>query len=289
MWEERAWARHPDRKMIFRVRSTSAGRNWGDFEAEMYDATGGFSEVTPKTHLISMQVGRPLLVTSGCDGAIERHLQSPGDLKIIPAGASRIWETESATVKLSMFVSPSLVRTAAEAMEIEGDRVSIAPQLHMRDPRIEHIGWAIKAELEAAQPFGRVYAESLGLALATQLVRGYAQRVTHRPVSLSSRRIARVNDYIRANISSDLSLFELAKVAGVSASHFKTLFKERAGMPVHQYVMRTRVNVAVELLQRDAAPLVDVALQAGFANPSHMARCMRRFIGVTPGRLRESQ
>jgi AraC family transcriptional regulator len=73
----------------------------------------------------------------------------------------------------------------------------------------------------------------------------------------------------------------------MSASHFKTLFKEAVGMPVHQYVIRTRVEYAVEILQGgDDSTLADVALRAGFANQSHLARCMRRFIGLTPSELR---
>jgi AraC family transcriptional regulator len=31
--------------------------------------------------------------------------------------------------------------------------------------------------------------------------------------------------------------------------------------------------------------LVEIALEAGFAHPSHMARCMRRVLGVSPSQL----
>ena len=275
--------------MAFRVRQTSSGRNWSGLEAEIYEATAGYSEETHREHVVSMQLGRPLLVTSRCDGATLRRLQAPGDLKIVPAGVARIWETESATSKISMFLQPSLVCSAADAMGLDGSRVTIAPQLLFKDPRIAHIGWAIKSELESPEPYGRLYAECLAEALATQLVRRYAARLPSRPSTLRGRRIARVYEYVRANIGNDLSLFELAAVAGVSASHFKTLFKQTAGMPVHQYVMRARVAYAAELLQRDGANTIDVALQSGFANPSHLARCMRRFMGVTPGKLRESR
>jgi AraC family transcriptional regulator len=106
------------------------------------------------------------------------------------------------------------------------------------------------------------------------------------PGKLSQRRLARVFDYVRANVGSDLSLNELAKVAGVSPSHFKTLFKQSVGVPVHQYVIRRRVEYATELLQRNDPPLADVALQAGFANQSHLARWMKRLTGVTPAMLR---
>jgi AraC family transcriptional regulator len=287
MWEERAWSRHEDREMVFRARASSADRHWNGFEATLYEASAGFSEQQFVRHNVSMQVGRPLLVTSSCDGRTLRRLQVPGDVKIVPPGVPRVWETESATIKLSMYLSSELILAAAEAMSICPDRVAIAPQLHVRDPRIEHIGWAVKDELESLEPLGRLYGDSLGLALAAHLLRAYvpagAQR---RDTRLSRRRLARAFDYIRTNLASDLSLSQLAAIASVSPSHFKTLFKQSVGMPVHQYVIRQRVEYAAELLQRGDTALADVALQAGFANQSHMARCMRRIIGVTPGALR---
>lgn len=286
MWEERAWTRHEDREMVFRARAGSADRHWNGFEAILYEASAGFSEQQFVRHNVSMQVGRPLLVTSRCDGQTLRRLQVPGDIKIVPPGVPRVWETESATIKLSMYLSPSLVFSAAEAMGVNPDRTAIAPQLHVRDPRIEHIGWAVKAELESPEPLGRLYGDSLGLALASQLLRKYVPVAVPSDGKLSRRRLARVIDYVRANLASDLSLSELAAMSGLSPTHFKTLFKQTVGMPVHQYVIRQRVEYAAELLQHGNFALADVALQAGFANQSHMARCMRRITGVTPATIR---
>jgi AraC family transcriptional regulator len=283
MWQERAWSRHDDRDMVFHARASSADRHWNGFEGILYEASAGFSEQQFVRHNVSMQIGRPLLVTSRCDGKTLRRLQVPGDVKIVPPGVPRVWETESATIKLSMYLGPTLMLSAAEAMGVNPDRIAIAPQLHVRDPRIEHIGWAVKAELETPEPLGRLYGESLGLALAAHLLRAYAPVCAPRKEArLSRRRLSRVLDYAHTNLANDLSLDELAKIAGVSPSHLKTLFKQTVGIPVHQYVIRRRVEYAAELLQRGDAPLADVALQAGFANQSHMARCMKRLIGVTP-------
>ncbi len=287
MWQERAWARHDDRKMEFRVKATSAQRHWSGFEASIYEASAGYSELSNSQHSVSMHVGRPLLVTSRCDGSSVRRLQVPGDIKIVPAGVSRIWETEFATTKLSMEISAPLLYSVAEGMGVKNPAsVAILPHLHLNDARIEHVGWAVKAELESPDPSGRVYGEGLGVALAAHLLRRYARVMEPRPEALSRRGLARVLEYVRANVASDLSLFELARIAGVSPSHFKTLFKQTTGIAVHRYVIRARVQHAAGLLQRDGASLADVALQAGFANQSHLARCMRRIMGLTPGQLR---
>lgn len=68
----------------------------------------------------------------------------------------------------------------------------------------------------------------------------------------------------------------------MSPSHFKVLFKQFVGMPVHQYVVRCRVEYAMNLLSKGWRSLDDVAARAGFADQSHMAHCMRRITGATP-------
>ena len=99
---------------------------------------------------------------------------------------------------------------------------------------------------------------------------------------LSPRALKRVTEHIEAHVNQRLALAELAKVAGVSASHFKALFKRSTGLPVHQYVIRRRVERARLLLLEQPITIADVAAQTGFANQSHLARWMRRVAGVTP-------
>lgn len=287
MWQERAWSRREDREMAFRVRASSADRHWGGFDAYLYEASAGFSEQEFARYNVSMQIGRPLLVTSRCNGETLRRLQTPGDVKIVPPGISRVWETESATIKLSMYLSPVLIRSVADAMGINPDRAAVAPQLHVRDLRIEHIGWAAKCELESHEPLGRLYGESLGLALASHLLRAYAPVTGPRwRDRLSRRRLQRVVDYIREHLAHELSLAQLAELAEMSPSQFKVVFRRTTGLPVHQYVIRARVEYASDLIARDRLPLSQIALQAGFANQSHMSRCMKRLTGVTPATLR---
>ena len=184
--------------------------------------------------------------------SISRPWQPPGEIDVVPAGYSG------------------------------------APQLALRDPHLEHILWALKAELEG-EPGERLDADSLGLALAARVLRRYACAVPRRIAGgLPKRRLELVKNYIREHIAQDLTLAELAAVAHVSPSHFKLLFKRSVGVPVHQYVIHCRVQYATELVVRGMLPLSDVALAAGFANQSHMARCMRRIIGLTPGALRSA-
>jgi AraC family transcriptional regulator len=107
-----------------------------------------------------------------------------------------------------------------------------------------------------------------------------------RVTGLPKRRLQRVVDYVREHLAQDLSLHELARIAGLSSSHFKMQFRESTGMPVHQYVIAARVEHALDLLIRTSLPVSEIALRAGFSNQSHLSRHVRRLHGVTPAALR---
>ncbi|MBA2673651.1 AraC family transcriptional regulator, partial [Ramlibacter sp.] len=106
---------------------------------------------------------------------------------------------------------------------------------------------------------------------------------------LSPRQLRRVREHVDAHLAENLSLELLAGVAGLSPSHFKTLFKRSVGVPAYEYVIRQRVQRARALLLRRDLPASQVALEAGFAHQSHMARCMKRVLGLTPSALLRAQ
>jgi AraC family transcriptional regulator len=178
-------------------------------------------------------------------------------------------------------VSPSLLRRAAEEMGLDPGRAGLDFRHQLRDPQIEHIAWALDAERRAGNPGGLLYAESLGLALAIHLLGRYPAR-SEPGHGLSPRQLRRLTEYVEAHLDRDLSLDQLAAVVGLSASHLKTVFKRSTGLPVHEYVVQRRVERARILLENGELPAAQVAREAGFAHQSHMARWMRRILGVTP-------
>jgi len=286
MEEQVRFRRNERSEMQLLVRASSKDRAWSRFEATLFDTSGGRVEI-PKMprHNLSMQVGAPIIATCRAEGSIDRRLQSPGDIDFVPAGCSAVWEDEGPTTFLSINIDQSLVASTAESMGLNPDRVSFEPELQIMDPKLQYVAWALKSELESRDPYDRIYAEGLGVALTTQLLRRFA-RIRRVPArGLSRRQLRAVVDYVEQHLSSDLSLHELGGVAGVSASHFKSLFKDSTGLPPHKYVIRRRVERATHLLARGNPHLSEVALQAGFADQSHMARCMRRVLGVTPSTL----
>lgn len=277
------WIRHMGTsEMAFAPRLSSAGRPWTGFDATVFETTGGtVSCPGMPVHHLSMHVGSPMRTARSCDGPVQKRMQAPGDIDFVPVGCPATWEDAEPSTFLRINLTASIVQSTAESMGIDPDSVSIAPQLQLRDPMLQHIGWAIRAELESGEATDRLYAESLGTALTAQLLRRYARTPVPKR-GLTRRQWQAVVDHINDNIAMNLSLSELAAVASLGTSSFKMLFKQTVGMPVHQYVVRQRVEQAMNLLAAGPANLNEVALSVGFVDESHMARCFRRVVGMTP-------
>jgi AraC family transcriptional regulator len=237
-----------------------------------------------RDHYLGIHLGRPVRATCRFDGRTQRRLQSRGDMDLVPAGLPGSWEDDRSARILRIRVSPKLLAATAESMGVHGDRVDLVPQHQLRDPQLEHIAWAFEAELQSPDMGEWLYGESLATALAARLVKRYASSARIAATSsrgLSRRQLGHVVEYVEANLDRTLTLAELAQIAGASPSHFKTLFKRSTEMPVHQYVVKRRVERARMLLEQGAVPAV-AAHESGFADQSHMARWMRRLLGLTP-------
>lgn len=253
---------------------------------ELLDTSPGVLELpTLADHRLKIHAGPP--AQGAC--SVHRFVYTRGDIDIQPAGYADTWQEFHPNTSLIVHLSRGLIRRAAEGLDIDPDRALLEPRHQFRDPQIEHIAWALDADRRSTHRNGSLYTESLGLALAVHLLGRYrAAPALHRFPSrtrgrgLSPARLRHLVAFIEERLDEPLSIAQLAGQAALSDSHFKALFKRATGLPVHEYVIRRRVERARSLLLRGDLPASQVALAAGFAHQSHMARAMRRVLGVTP-------
>jgi AraC family transcriptional regulator len=238
-------------------------------------------------HRLGMHFGPPVQADCECGGQRTRRVQKPGDIDVVPAGVGGSWEDDADCHILRLGLQPALIERVAQELDLPATRAQLVPRLQLRDTRIEAIGWAVKADLEAAVPSDPLYIDLLANALAVRLIEtavGSSLEPPGRTVpTMPARQMRRLTEFIESHLDRRLHLADLAQVAGLSATRLKTLFRNSTGMPVHQYVIRRRVEHARALLATTAMPASEVAAAAGFAHQSHMASTMRRLLGHTPG------
>jgi AraC-like DNA-binding protein len=94
--------------------------------------------------------------------------------------------------------------------------------------------------------------------------------------------IRRVQDNLEARFHENVSLHELAELAGTSAPYLSRVFSKVVGIPIQVYHSQVRVRRAQQMLMA-VESLANVAYATGFADQSHFTRHFKRFIGVPPG------
>jgi AraC family transcriptional regulator len=266
---------------------SSSGRGWNGFGAALLGISAGTHRIPAMPHhRVGVHVGPPVMARCLCEQRRYARVQAHGDADVIPAGLEGQWTDESDCTILSIWISESFTQKTLEQLELKSGAAVIRPQLQMRDPRFQHLAWALQAELEAGDASDSLFAESLCTAMVIRLAGSGADggiaTLEGRRRTLAPRTATSVIDFIESNLDQRLTLDELAALAQLSVPHFKVLFRETLGVPVHRYVVQRRVERAKALLIQGKLSTSQVALETGFSHQSHMAHWMNRLLGLTP-------
>lgn len=196
---------------------------------------------------------------------------NPGEMHDgMPAGIGpREWQM--------LYFEPALVCRIAETEGADGIEV-VRPAV--RDP-ILATRFAQLFDRMTASPSSQLEMEESLLLLVMWVLRRHGlRRPTSRdPSPCIKQALARVD----ADPASHVSLAELAELSGVSCFQLIRGFVRDVGTTPHAYLLQRRVCLARRLLT-EGQSIAEAAMNAGFADQSHLTRAFVRHLGVTPGR-----
>ncbi len=106
---------------------------------------------------------------------------------------------------------------------------------------------------------------------------GPKRSVVHPPLTMTD-----IYQYVRQNISGDLSLKAIASALHFDPSYLAHTFRKKAGMSLHQYVLSRRLNYANVLL-RQGLSVQQTAERSGFGSTISFIRIYKQRFKITPG------
>ncbi|WLR92786.1 AraC family transcriptional regulator [Shinella zoogloeoides] len=243
-------------------------------EAVMADSRHSFARHTHDTYGIGV-VERGAQVSASGRGMVEAEAGNtitvnPGEVHDgAPLGdAPRAWRM--------LYLQPAIVAAAAQDIFEGGPREEFhAPVLD--DRRIAGLVSATLAILldRHAARLGRD--ERLLLLLAAVL-----REQTPHENSLAASPIGRVRDRLDGDPASAVTLEDLAAESGLGRFRLVRDFARITGLTPHAYLLQRRTELARRLIAA-GRPLAEAAVEAGFADQSHMTRNFTRRYGYTPG------
>lgn len=157
-----------------------------------------------------------------------------------------------------------------------------AHTLDMGGPRSRHRYIAVLArKLEACRSISEV--SDCAVAEAEELVSG----TFGRPVDSSAETIRRALEIVAKNFSGPIKDADVAQELGLSASHFRYLFRQQTSKPFHQYVLTYRLNRAKEMLRTTQLTVQQVAQACGFTSQAHFCRAFAKHTDMVPTAFRD--
>jgi len=101
------------------------------------------------------------------------------------------------------------------------------------------------------------------------------------------KELADAVDYIQAHYGRRLKIELLAGMCGLSVYQFEQRMKRVFRLTAGQFIIKTRIQTACELLRSTDASVVDIALKCGFSDQSAFTRKFKVTTGMTPTQYRE--
>lgn len=228
-------------------------------------------------HTCRRQLGRQFMSSFGS-----------GSLCLMPREVTSVWDVGGPVKMLHLYIShQAFQRTVTEATGFDPKYVELLDIPYFQDDLIESIIRQVLLPLDWNEP-----AERLTISHAAQTLLAYlvTRHTNRRPDAeqtrggLSAHSLKRVKELIHTELSSPLSITDLAECAGLAPYHFARAFKRSTGESPHAFVLRCRIEHAKGALNHGAS-LAETALRCGFSSQSHFTARFRRLTGLTPGQF----
>ena len=182
---------------------------------------------------------------------------------------------------LSFHLSPALVETITDRSDCW--QAGALPPI----PELVVVGELAQAAAAGTHDVGL---DEVGLSLAHRfvaVVTGRKQKtVNARPID--RRRAVEAASWLDAHLHEPVDLETTAQAVGLSAFHFLRVFSRVLGVTPHQYLVRSRLRRAAQLLVDGPESITDIAFNVGFADLSNFVRTFHRAAGMPPREFRQA-
>jgi AraC family transcriptional regulator len=238
------------------------------------------------SHVVTLHLGRPLPIRQRREDTSHAWTLTRGDLSLIPAGWRTTCWTERAADFLQIELGRELVSRAAG--DADGD-VDLPNLFSFDDPVCRELSLSMVAEAQAHGAAARMYVESAAVVLAQRLMalKGRPAAPTPRP-GLPPAVLRRAKEFLHDQMDRNPGVTELSTVVGMNVDHFSRMFKRSTGLAPHQYLGNIRLDRAKRLLMEGRAPIIEIAYEIGYANPSQFSAFFRKRTGLSPTEFRRN-
>lgn len=97
-----------------------------------------------------------------------------------------------------------------------------------------------------------------------------------------SSKIKEVIEFIHKNYTGDISLETIAAKVSLNSSYLSRLFKEETGVTITNYILKCRIEAAIQYLKKDNLKSYEISELVGFQNVEYFCTTFKKITGKTP-------
>jgi len=217
---------------------------------------------------------------------------TPGNVTLLARGEPSNWYWMDDIHVSHIYASESAItRVANEIFDKEIDQLNIEHSAQTDDPVLSELMLAYERECNSGSLGGELYTRTIETQICIHLIRQYANchlREASSDPKISSNKRREIETFIADNLDQNITIEQLADVAGLSQSYFARVFRNDFGTPPHAFVLSRRLEKARQILaSRPETPIKVVTMECGFSDQSHLTRLFKDKYGLTPDRFRK--
>ena len=119
------------------------------------------------------------------------------------------------------------------------------------------------------------------------MFRSYCNLVRKNSIKNYSPTIQKIVTHIELDLSSNLTLSNLAEAHNINASYLSSLFKKETGKNITEYINLKRIEMAKKLLRRTSLQIQTVAQYCGILDIRYFSKLFKKYCGISPTEYRE--
>jgi AraC-like DNA-binding protein/quercetin dioxygenase-like cupin family protein len=211
------------------------------------------------------------------------HELAPGEAILQHPGSREFYRFSPNTESIHTWceVSPSLLSPADRRRLLRTRGVHSAPSsIHL----------LIEEGLSVQNNNSAALHDAMATLARACLLRFAANSLDHRTIAVPLHpALQRAFDIAATHFSELHSAEDLARRVGISTSRLRILFRNFREESPSAMIWRFKVEHAIQLIRSTGLTLGEIAEDCGYSNPFHLSRSVRRHIGYSPRRLRQTE
>jgi AraC-like DNA-binding protein len=163
-----------------------------------------------------------------------------------------------------------------------------ASRLHLQRLQLAHvelIADEMERECQKKEAGYEVFLRAKLLEVITYLSRAYTEGKSTETQALV--RVGHVIGALENGFSKDWTLDELVAIAHMSKSNLLAVFRKATGQTPINYLMRLRIQRAMNMLHKSDCTITEIAFAVGFSDSNYFTRQFRTITGRSPSQFRK--